>query len=371
MSCLSNDSHGMPEVSAASDTPSPRRIAWVDVARVLMMVCVIIEHLPLNDAWRSWMDFSTAGRMCTFFAFAGYFMARRCPTGGGAPFPQWSRAKLLLASYVVLSLLYINCSPYRIGDVITLLQSGTWKEGLKVLQTIFGIGVSPSGPLWFLRDLFLLTLAVGFLVRLKRYGLLYVLMGVCLLFGWNQSCVHFEIGNVQLPHPRELAFFALGIAVSQVSLEAIAGWLTRWSLPIVLLSTACILIEYRYCLLLTPAGISAYLALSLLAALWLERLWPQAMGRVALLGETVFFVYGAHILVIRYIIHELYGAGIDPFGLVPTWGLVLFACVLYLLIHAGGMLLKRFSPRLFDLLATRPPKKKKATLILQTGQLKA
>lgn len=334
------------------------RVAWVDVSRVLVMLGTIMTHAPVPRTWEERLWFTSAGRMCLLFAFAGYFMARRCPPG--VWFPQMGRAVRMLVAYVLLVVVYVAClgwSPYWHWQDLSALESGTWLERLDLARRLLGMGDYPPGPLWFLRDLLLLTLACGFFAWLGRRRWLYPMIAVCLLFGVETACHRFEIAGWELLHPREIAFFGLGAALTHVPLSSIAAWLKRWWAPMVILALLLLWYEPRHWDLLTPAGIAAYMGLSMVAALWLEHLLPRVARLVARLGETVFFVYVLHMLVIdlgTYALQQKFG--IDAARL-PAWLWLLVVPAIYGLIHALGMGIKRRSPRLFELLAIRPPRK--------------
>ncbi len=346
-----------------SQLQSSSRVAWVDVSRVLVMFGTVLTHAPLPRSWEERLWFTSAGRMCLLFAFAGYFMARRCLPG--VRFPQWGRVKRMAAAYVLLVVVYVLClgwSPYWHWQDLSPLTEGSWGERLDVLRRLFGLGDYPPGPLWFLRDLLVLTLACGFFAQLGRRGWLYPLAVACLCLGWEDACHRFELGGYQVIHPREIAFFCIGVALTGAPLARIAAWLKRWSVPIVAAALFLLWYEPQHWRLLTPVGILAYMGLSMAAALWLERIAPKAAKLVARLGETVFFVYVLHMLLIDLLLYYLHEtAGVEPEYL-PPWLWLLLVPILYLLIHFSGMALKKRLPELFELLAIRAPKERKPSL---------
>lgn len=335
----------------------PRRVAWVDVSRVFVMFGTVLTHAPLPRAWEERLWFTSAGRMCLLFAFAGYFMARRCPPG--VIFPQMGRAKRMAAAYALLVVVYVLClgwSPYWRWQDLSPLADGSWAARLDLLRRLFGIGDYPPGPLWFLRDLFLLTLACGFFAKLRRKGWLYPMIVAGLCFGWEDACHRFEWNGWELIHPREISFFCLGVALTGVPLDRIAAWLKRMSLPIAAGGLFLLWYEPQHWNLLTPAGILGYMGLSMVLAMWLERVAPKAARRIAGLGETVFFVYVLHMLLIDLFLHVLpKTVGISPEHL-PPWVWLILVPLIYLGIHAVGMGLKKQCPDLFEILAIRSPR---------------
>lgn len=349
-----------PAVREETPVPQPpKRVAWVDVSRVLVMFGTVLTHAPLPRAWEERLWFTSAGRMCLLFAFAGYFMARRCAPG--VLFPQIGRAKRMAAAYALLVGVYVLClgwSPYWRWQDLSTLAEGSWGGRLDLIRQLFGIGDYPPGPLWFLRDLLLLTFACGFFAKLGRKGWLYPLIAASLCFGWEDACHRFELNGLEVIHPREIAFFCLGVAMTGVSLARIAAWLKRMSLPIAVVAFFLLWYEPQHWKLLTPAGILAYMGLSMVLALWLERVVPKAAHLIAGLGETVFFVYVLHMLLIDLILYYLQKvAGLPPTYL-PPWVWPILVSLIYLSIHTAGMGLKKRCPALFEVLAIRPPRKR-------------
>ncbi len=331
------------------------RVAWVDIARVITMMATMLTHAPTVMSIKQGMWFTGSGRMCLLFVVAGYFMARSCPPG--VWFPQLKRAWRMVAAYVLLIGLYIIClgwTRFWMWQVLDPLVDGDCEERLDVLMHVFGIGDQPPGPFWFLRDLILLTLACGFLASLGRRKCLYPLIIACLCFGQGLACNHFMIDGYQVIHPREIAFFALGISLTTVPLTTIAAFLRRQGWWIVALFAWVLWYEARTLPHMSHLGIVSYIGATCVVALWIEQLLPRFSRWMASLGQTVFLVYVLHMLVISLLVYLL------PFDVqdasFPKWCWFFAVPAIYLLIHYMGMGIKRVSPDLFDLLAIRPPR---------------
>lgn len=343
-----------PVVRVISPVPAPSgRVAWVDVSRVLVMLGTVLAHTPVDDSWKSLLAFTSPGRMCLLFTVAGYFMARRCTPG--VLFPHWGRAVRMAAAYALLVCLYMiplgwSFEGPRPGE-------GFAMSAMRFLLSLVMIADNPPVPLWFLRDLLLLTLACSLFAWLGKRRMLYPLILLCLLLGLETSSSKFELGGWLVTHPRSVAFFALGMALTNISLANVAAWLKRWSLLLAPAALGLVIFERGTLPVLEPLGIVAYMTLSLIAALWLERVLPALARGVARFGETVFFVYVLHLPVLKAIELGLSACSVDAARLPSGFWLALVP-VVYLAVHALGMAIKRCSPELFGILAIRPPKHK-------------
>ena len=339
--------------------PNPKRVAWVDIARVFTMLCTMLTHAPVVDALKRGMWFTGSGRMCLLFLVAGYFMGKR-KEGSSVYFPHAGRALRMFWAYIILIGLYVlflGWTPYWTWQVLDPLLSGSIAQKFDVVERIFGIGDQPPGPFWFLRDLILLTLMCGGLIYLRRKKLLLMISLALLCFGKELACNHFVIGVYQVIHPREIAFFSLGVCLTPVSLATIADFLRKRSL-IILVATAVVLFyEWGTLSHPSPLGISFYMLFVCVIALGIERYWPAFAKWMAGLGETVFLVYVIHMLLISLIWHLVRLWFKDPSAMLPEWSWFMIVPLMYLAIHYFVMWIKRLSPNLFSLLAirTRPP----------------
>ncbi len=338
-----------------------RRVAWVDIARVFTMLCTMLTHSPVLIELKRKMWFTGSGRMCLLFVVAGYFMARSKSASPGW-FPQAGRAKRMILAYVFLIVLYIvllGWTPYWNWQVLDPLFSGNPGETLDVLERLFGIGDQPPGPFWFLRDLIILTLACQGFVWLKGKGWLLLICLALLCFGKELACNHFRImGEYQVIHPREIAFFALGVCLSSISLHEMGEYIRKRS--VLIMVTAFVLLYYEWKTIShpSPMGIIFYMLAVCTVALFVERKWPVAGRWIAGLGESVFLVYVLHMLFISLIWQLVKLWYKNPEAMLPGWAWFLIVPVLYLGIHYLGMGIKKISPRLFDIIAIRPPRKK-------------
>lgn len=338
----------------------PPRVAWVDVARVLTMLCTMLTHAPVVYALKRGMWFTGSGRMCLLFLVAGYFMGKS-REGRSVYFPHTSRAFRMLWAYIILIALYVlflGWTPYWTWQVLDPLLSGSIEEKFDVIERLFGIGDQPPGPFWFLRDLILLTLMCGGLVYLRNKGFLLLISLSLLCFGTELACNHFRIGVYQMIHPREIAFFSLGVCLSPIALSVIADFLNKRGIAILLLTVAVLIYEWNTRDHPSSLGIVFFMLSTCVVALGIERFLPAFSKWMAGLGQTVFLVYVLHMLFISLIWHLVRQWNHDPSAMLPEWSWFVIVPVMYLGIHYFGMLIKKLSPGLFALIAIRPPVKK-------------
>ncbi len=139
---------------------------WVDYARVLAALLIVYYHMPssqfsmvgasivVKDLLSLLFD-SPGGCLNFFFITAGYFMKRHFDC------KQWMKRLLLLF------LVYVSWNSLCI---LGLNDEATFSR-------IYGVG-TPSAlcadyPLWFIRDLFVMTL----MIPLMRYGTVFWILG--------------------------------------------------------------------------------------------------------------------------------------------------------------------------------------------------
>lgn len=319
----------------------------------------MLTHSPILYGIKRGMWFTGSGRMCLLFVVAGYFMGKTKP---GTPlyFPQAGRAVRMFIAYVILIALYVvalGWTSYWNWQILDPLLTGTWSERLNVLCHLFGLGDQPPGPFWFLRDLLLLTLMCGGLIYLKKKGWLLLISLALLCFGKELACNHFKILDYQVIHPREIAFFALGVCLSAVPLATIGDYLRKRSWVILAATAAVLLYEWNTLDHPSPIGIVFYMLSTCVAALFVEKAFPRFGKWMASLGETVFLVYVLHMLFISLIWHLARLWYKNPAAMLPESSWFLIVPLLYLSIHYLGMGIKRLSPSFFALIAIRPPKK--------------
>ena len=151
-----------------------KRLDWIDIAKGIAMILVIVGHTVPNPSPLRHAIFSF--RMPVFFILAGYTFRPK-------PWRELLSGSVsrLLVPYVVLALAWQVPTFLMSGAPLT---SGTLVAGLKTLVfasgvDVPGLGVTAVGMAWFLAALFTSRLLFNVLVRLfDRRGIGVVWQGV-------------------------------------------------------------------------------------------------------------------------------------------------------------------------------------------------
>lgn len=266
-----------------------RHLNWVDGARVLAILSVILQHVPAPCVWNAPVLTSS---LALFFILSGYFLSARLVQDGKT---RWNyvRRRLLafVKPYIVWNLIFTA------GDIAMKLDDpawlrGDWHDPLGLIMECFGLGHAPAlVPLWFLRDLMIFVVIAALL--LPKFKNAFVLLAVACLF----------IGSAPdaeaWPKPYMFGNFGLGILLARV-LPQVGRW---GSLPLrfhaglaALFALFCALMP-----LLPSLGGSSFIyepitPLGVLALLSAGVLWSATkVGKsLPLLGKSVFFIYCFH-----------------------------------------------------------------------------
>ncbi len=315
-------------ISPLPGTGGHPRLPWVETARLLATLVVIMQHVPSGGfPPNQWL---IGPALATFFLLAGYFSASRLE---GHEAAAWTGRRLL-------SLLM----PYLFWCAVYWLAAGM-PLSCGFPAAVFGLGACPMLiPMWFLRDLMVFTLAAFLLFRFRP--VLYTLGLFCLfLHRWDDSLVW--------PSPYMFGDFVLGIMLA----SSAPGCLARWEkmplvvhAPILLVSVALIWANCTDFFLVPDGAFSGLVVLALLSfgivakavsSSWAERLARWASGS--------FFVYCFHI----FVLIALMGAERcfpSPWASWVWWCLV---PVVYMLARSVYLFLKRYFPRALVLMVGR------------------
>ncbi len=314
------------------------RLQWIEIARVIALVSVILQHVPppcpLNGPILN-------ASLALFFLVAGFFSSNALFEPKQSVV-KWCRAR-------VLTLLY----PYLIWNTLYMLLSGAFFHGegnyFIYLLNEYGICSAPSlTPLWFLRDLMLFTI-IGAL--LSRFPLVLCALGIVALFvnRIGDSC--------QYPSFLMFGDFVVGLMLARIP-RVIDSWR---QLPLSLhgglvLGYTALAIVYAagvredFSSISSGLGVAALLSLGVI----IEETWPRIATRMMSLAQGCFFVYCSHIfvLIIFLGLFKLFDSEI------PAW--VWWSTVPFVYAGAQGayILLRRFCPHSLRLLGMQKANKK-------------
>lgn len=196
-----------------------KRLDWIDIAKGIAMILVIVGHTVPNPSPLRHAIFSF--HMPVFFILAGYTFRPK-------PWRELLSGSVsrLLVPYVVLALAWQVPTFLMSGVSLT---SGTLVAGLKTLVFASGVdvprlGVAAVGMAWFLAALFTSRLLFNALVRLfDRRGIGVVWQGVvCAAIAFCGLSVSRLMG-VYLPLDMDLSCYILllcGLAIRRAK----RGW---------------------------------------------------------------------------------------------------------------------------------------------------
>lgn len=203
------------------------RIGWIDEFKgcVLLLVCLFHVEQSFTSIDMG-LSHASAFRMTAFFFISGaLFSTRRFPT-----FVNYTKhkAKVLLLPYGLLSLLFLALDPvlynfelyYPRSPKMMLLGivpdiQNVWQYIGWNLFKIFVVGKSSvgSGPIWFVFNLFCVSVAFYLLQKITRghFWKTFLLAVLSLIAGWvmNRYQVHLPFGFERVC--TTLFFFACGL----------------------------------------------------------------------------------------------------------------------------------------------------------------
>lgn len=144
-----------------------QRIRYIDTARGLGMICIILGHLGNDSINRFVYTFHVP----LFLIIAGYFISEKKDIGGFIK----SRARSLLVPYAVTCLIMILLATFE--GVAIYGTGGFWNTKMWTWAAVYGSGASLDllffvrevGAIWFLWALFWSSIAVRCSLKMNRW----------------------------------------------------------------------------------------------------------------------------------------------------------------------------------------------------------
>ena len=306
------------------------RVAWIDFCRVMVAFLVIVRHVErYAGSVNFFVDlFNYRSLIFFFFLMAGYFAANTTTL--------WPRVKKLVVAYlfwaVVAALILVPT--FRAGAIA----QGEW-SWLNAWMAADELGLMrwqywglSNVPLWFMRTLILLTLALPLLRRLSLGSLL--LLGLACMALSDILCYadadEMEKTATLLGAPLEnaafaaylpfrlyesvlaLGIFSLGLALRHAvpQVQNLGGHLRPYAWWAPALSLA--LLPVVYFLHFNPPIRSASLVLlgvltTVSLGLLCQQYLPRFCRAVAAWGPAAFFIYVTHYIILKFFILGLTG----------------------------------------------------------------
>lgn len=146
----------------------PSRLVWLDVSRVFAMLLVVYIHFFPNGIFSIPGGLFLTAAVPFYFFWAGYFAANNVTHA-----KVWRRVTLLFITFITWELLalgYHVCYLQETVDVASFLGIG----GIFLAPLCYVETVPYIGPLWFIRDLIILTILTPFIIRWKILGWIFI-----------------------------------------------------------------------------------------------------------------------------------------------------------------------------------------------------
>lgn len=185
-----------------------KRETWIDIARLLSMLFIIIGHVPCYEV--SIRDYLTTFHVPIFFIISGYLYH---PNKFNIELRKSFVA--LIIPYICLGL--INCLYWSLFDIYVQNKSISICAKSYIQQFItMSVGLPMIGPLWFLIVLFLIRVIMVFLQKTK------ILLGICIFFVGISYLINIYFLDSLFYAPicifLALPFFALGYIMQEKKL---------------------------------------------------------------------------------------------------------------------------------------------------------
>lgn len=324
--------------------PAKRRMVWLDIARVLATLLIILFHVPSSAFFRGASPHDPAWCLLHFYGSAGaaiaFFFAISAYLTPVRPHLRKVASKVvaLAIPYIIWNLI---CAP-GLRDELSL-------------GRIFGLG-SPDAlcadyPLWFVRDLIFLLLL---LPLYERFSALVAAASALLILIPQARLMPEFAASIPLPRAESWLFFSAGLLARRLPSET---WrrLILASAPLWLgLSLVSLFMAAPHPELFAFINIFSLLATGILLEKAIKG-QPQANEALRLSANATFLCYAVHAPILLVLGKAT--ARLSPSLASQSWPTL----ALPLLIFAGSVaafrLLQTRAPRLLPLLAhARTPK---------------
>lgn len=304
-----------------------------DVARIVATLLIVMCHVPASpfaeaepDSAVQWVKqffYNPVGALALFFFLSGYFTPWYTPA-----------RKLLLRSFG----LFI---PYVVWNTVFILGV----HDALTFSRIYGIGADglcADYPLWFVRDLILMTIVLTLLGRgvwgLTVISFTFAALGLC----WPP----FPSGWVLLPSPSNVFFFSLGASLGRVPRDTMARamcWVGGVGSVFGVLSIAGLSISGNPLLALIPGCIPMVISLLLTQTAEHNRRLIELLARASFL---CYCVHAGALIVIGWGVQCVWPAILETefvYAVLPF--------LIYAMSCIGYLVMRHYAPFLLPILA--------------------
>ncbi len=196
------------------DTVKKQHVYWVDVAKWMCAVMVVMVHVKYTtNAFylfnRAFFDYSPVP---LFFLLSGFFFSRKISKSTQKIHDGLVYTMRLVPPFVfsacvaALLCLFLGAFPSEYLEYPAL-----WKKVVTFVQYTFGIARHPVNvPLWFLRDLIILSLLSSFIIKLPLKWLIALTF---ILLSLSNDLMHSYYLRYIMPETS--GFFMLGLCLGR------------------------------------------------------------------------------------------------------------------------------------------------------------
>lgn len=288
-----------PPVTEAN-RPSRRNEA-IDIARLVAAVLIVLYHAAQSyslsggadiSGWPPWAIIGTMslwGRVPFFFFLAGWLasMSLGKPQASGITFAG-KKLKSLGIPYLFWNL--VSLAILWAALVSGWLYKGPGLGAPEVLMQLSGFGMSPAnGPLWFVRDLILASLAAPLMMRLGPWLLLPCLA----LTTWPEPAAAWQAAGI--PLPSSFGYFGLGMLFRYLPAGSLAKFFPRPGTGVACCLLAGLLVLVSGVQVPPLVGPAVGAAGILLTGQFIRGSLPALAGRMADWSAASFILFAANV----------------------------------------------------------------------------
>ena len=299
MQSTKNQSFSPPNNSLGSNTNSSllaNRIVWVDICRVICMLCILVQHsgefLPsgYHNPWHGIImgaayDFTRPILPVLVFFFLSGWLQK-----ANNKYIEWKKPLLLFAPAIVFWNLIQLC--------IQTPPCVTWSAIVGQLGICFS--TNANGPLWFLHELMFYTLLLPLIHRIPVHFRIVVII-CCLWLGNSYRCINEGWGITS--RANDIGFFIAGTILHNTNKEAIFTFLRKtsiWFVPVTLYLVFGKLLPAPFTFTpmsnLNTNGLSPVVGFMSMCGLSIimSSIFPRISGMISNSSAAIFFIYASH-----------------------------------------------------------------------------
>lgn len=282
----------MEQIFAGGDSATRHtRVAWIDAARLLCIIFVLLLHSPLRPTGDN--SLLAGGAVCAFFFLAGFFNKKQ-----GRELLQRCITLFIFCQVWDLAYLHIVALHHSLKGIPYDL----WNHYL-----LRHLSAARCSGMWFIEYLVLWMLLSPLFFRLKRLPIqLLCIVGLLGVYAYNYIYIT-EDPHSHISYPLSAAMFYLGCATQRIKVKELGEHLflnSRFVPP-----TICCLLSF---FLITATIWGVYARMPFLAAgvngWWLlpmayliltisyytEKVLPSLASFLATSGPAIIFIFGIH-----------------------------------------------------------------------------